>query len=41
MSVDKKKLMKRITDEVGREKAIELVLQAYNTAHLRNQKNTP
>jgi len=31
MSADKKKLMKRITDKVGRDQAIEMVLQAYNT----------
>ncbi len=29
--MDKKLLMKGITDKVGREKAIEMVMQAYNT----------
>jgi len=29
--MDKKELMKKITDEIGREKAIDLVVQAYNT----------
>ena len=29
--MDNKEMMQRITDKVGREKAIELVLQAYNT----------
>lgn len=29
--MDKKLLMKSIADKVGREKAVELVMQAYNT----------
>ncbi len=29
--MDNKEMMQRITDKVGREKGIELVLQAYNT----------
>jgi len=29
--MDNKEMMQRLTDKVGREKAIELVLQAYNT----------
>lgn len=29
--MDKNKLMKKITEKVGREKAIDLVMQAYNT----------
>lgn len=29
--MDKKTLMKKITDKVGRDKAIDLVMQAYNT----------
>lgn len=29
--MDKKSLMKKITEKIGRDKAIELVTQAYNT----------
>jgi hypothetical protein len=29
--MDNKQMMQRLSDKVGREKAIELVLQAYNT----------
>lgn len=29
--MDKKELMQKITDKVGRDKAIDMVLQAYNT----------
>jgi len=29
--MDKKQLMKQITDKVGNEKAIDIVMQAYNT----------
>ena len=29
--MDNKEMMQRVTDKVGREKAVELVLQAYNT----------
>lgn len=29
--MDKKELMQKITDKVGRDKAIEMVMQAYNT----------
>ena len=31
MAMDNKQMMQRLSDKVGREKAIELVLQAYNT----------
>lgn len=37
--MDKKEMMKKITDKVGREKAIELVVEAYNTELLSTMLN--
>lgn len=37
--MDKKATMKKITEMVGRDKAIELVTQAYNTELLANMLN--
>jgi hypothetical protein len=34
--MEKKLLMKKITDKVGRDKAIDLVIQSYNTELLTN-----
>ncbi len=37
--MDKKNIMKKIAEKVGRDKAIELVLQAYNTELLTGRLN--
>ncbi len=37
--MDNKALMKKITDKVGRDKAIDLVMQSYNTELLTNLLN--
>ena len=37
--MDKKTLMKKITEKIGRDKAIDLVKQAYNTELLTNLLN--
>jgi hypothetical protein len=37
--MDKKEIMKKITEKVGREKAIELVVEAYNTELLSTMLN--
>ena len=37
--MDKKTMMKKITDKVGRDKAIDLVMQAYNTELLTTLLN--
>ena len=37
--MDKKTLMKKITEKIGRDKAIDLVMQAYNTELLTNLLN--
>jgi hypothetical protein len=37
--MDQKEVMKKITDKIGRDKAIELVLQSYNTELLTTLLN--